>query len=180
MIFIVIFSLLFRITGIDVPNTGPEAEYTDVNRYVLFFLQIFRNSVGDVKVPDYSFWNERLTQDSAISNFMIYYSWLLWFANILFILIILLNFLIAIISQSYDSVIAKSTQVIYQNRAEFVAECSLLISSVQRGMQTEASTFTLIANIEKDTGIIQEFSGFVRPIKQYLKYNANVIKEQIK
>jgi len=39
---------------------------------------------------------------------MIYLIWAIWFANIFVVLICLLNFLIAVVSQSYDEVMGKS------------------------------------------------------------------------
>lgn len=38
--------------------------------------------------------------------FMVYLIWIIWFANLFINMIILLNFLIAIISQSYEQVIS--------------------------------------------------------------------------
>ena len=48
--------------------------------------------------------------------------WMLWFIEILFMLIILLNFLIAIISQSYEGVMSTSLTNKNIHRAEVVWE----------------------------------------------------------
>lgn len=77
-------------------------------------------------MPIYNFWSSRAKDDRAMSLIMITYAWFLWIVNILFVLIILLNFLIAIISQSYDSVMTKSIEIVYESRAEFAAETNLL------------------------------------------------------
>jgi len=65
------------------------------------------NSVGNDSPPEYTFWIQYLDDKEAnsfVPNVMIFLIWAIWFLNEFFCLIILLNFLIAIISQSYDSV----------------------------------------------------------------------------
>jgi hypothetical protein len=169
---ILIFSFLYRIAGIDVPNTGDDAEYPEVNNFILFIIQIFRNSIGDLKVPDYTFWNARMTESRVVSLVMIAYVWFLWLINIMLMLIILLNFLIAIVSQSYDSVMTKSVQVIYDSRAEFAGECELLLSIFRTKVDAKASTFALRSNPEPAEES-NEFSGFVKAIKIYVKSELN-------
>lgn len=107
---ILMFSLLFQILGMQVPpNDDNESDYKNVNVFMVYFLQTYRNSIGDIAAPDYSFWTARGTQSTGdwySSRFMIFLIWFFWFANQFFVLIILLNFLIAIISQKYEQVMA--------------------------------------------------------------------------
>lgn len=71
-----------------------------------YFLQVFRNSIGDIAPPGYEKWREYIEyQEMLGSNFQYYQGvimicliWLLWFVNIIVACIVLLNFLIAIIS----------------------------------------------------------------------------------
>ena len=88
-----------------------DEEYPNVDEYIFFAFQIFRNSIGDLAVPDYTFWSNRIAQEDTnkLAYIMIGYSWALWMVLIVFMLIVLLNFLIAIISQSYDSVMTRQT-----------------------------------------------------------------------
>jgi len=44
------FSFLYRIAGVDVEEGD---EYPHVNIFARFFLHIFRNSIGDIKPPEY-------------------------------------------------------------------------------------------------------------------------------
>lgn len=60
------------------------------------------------------------------SNFMIYAIWIFWFLNQLLVLIILLNFLIAIISQSFEEVMAKKVVHKYQHRSTMNREYRLI------------------------------------------------------
>jgi hypothetical protein len=50
--------------------------------------------------------------------FVIYMIWALWFINLLVNMIILLNFLIAIVSQSYDRVLSNSLNYEYEHKSE--------------------------------------------------------------
>jgi hypothetical protein len=67
------------------------------------FLQMYRNSIGDIAPPKYDLYlDSELNITSTENTLMITIIWIVWFLNQVFILIILLNFLIAIISQSYE------------------------------------------------------------------------------
>ena len=167
------------------PNTGDDAEYPNVNEYIFFFLQIFRNSVGDLAVPDYSFWSGRIsnTEENKLAHFMIAWAWALWTILIFFMLIILLNFLIAIISQSYDSVMTRQTQIVFTNKTEINVECCLLLDIYQNiknlgGDNNKSNVFTLRTTIDKASGNEQYF-GFVKPIKHAVKVEVNSAKGKI-
>ena len=95
---IFVFAHLFKITG---ANFDDE-DYALVPR-AKFVLQTFRNTIGDVAAPQYGYWLElhkSMDNKSSLNHPMlvIYTIWILWFLNLLFNMIILLNFLIAIIS----------------------------------------------------------------------------------
>ena len=51
-VFIIAFSLLYQILGAEVDTS----DYPDMNVFVVFFIQTFRNSVGDSSVPSYDMW----------------------------------------------------------------------------------------------------------------------------
>jgi len=64
------------------------------------------------------------------SAFYIGIIWFMWFANQFFILIILLNFLIAVISQSYENVMSKAVISKYRQRAQLNRECRLVYAEL--------------------------------------------------
>ena len=97
-----------------------------MNEYFYYAIQVFRNAIGDEATPDISFWQTKATEGPKIAVFNIYYGWLLWIISVLANLIILLNFLIAIISQSYDNVITRSSTVIYKGKCDVIFEITLL------------------------------------------------------
>ena len=55
--------------------------------------------------------------------------WLTWLINIFFLCVILLNFLIAIISESYEFVLSTSQQNMYIHRAVLNRECRVMKKS---------------------------------------------------
>jgi hypothetical protein len=108
MVFFSFWNLMFcwltRIAGQDVEDD----DYTNLGINIIFFINVFRNSMGDVQTPKTTLWNnyldETMSGDRYSSNsyfsayIMIYYIWVLWFVQIIFMCIILLNLLISIIS----------------------------------------------------------------------------------
>ena len=54
--------------------------------------------------------------------------WMFWFIHQYLILIILLNFLIAIISGSYEDVMSQETQQKYMHRCELNLECLVILN----------------------------------------------------
>lgn len=53
---------------------------------------------------------------------MIYYGWLIWLVNELFMMIILLNFLIAKTGESYEKCNSDAKIILYSSRCHFVNE----------------------------------------------------------
>lgn len=100
---IFIFTTMLRSIG----STYPADDYPDLNIYVANLLQTWRNSLANVAVPDYSKWSANLKAELADESFgiysylMIFLSWYIWFLNLLFICLVLTNFLIAIVGDAY-------------------------------------------------------------------------------
>lgn len=91
---------------------------------VLDFLTGFRNSLGDITVPD-------LSDDKAgwkIQAFVVTFFTLFQF----FMLVVLLNFLIAQVSQSYDEVVGQEERIIYRMKADFNKEVMAVVDTFSR------------------------------------------------
>lgn len=62
-----------------------------------------RNAFGDVQPPSYDYWTGRLKAgDTTTSRTYIAVIWILWFAQFYIAIILLLNLLISIVSESYN------------------------------------------------------------------------------
>lgn len=73
---------------------------------------------------------------TATQVIMTYFGWLLFIFNEFFILIVLLNFLIAIIGQSYDEVMSKEEIDRYQSRVELNIEVAILLDTIREFAHT--------------------------------------------
>ena len=101
-----LFTVLFRLVGLEIETD----DYDQLGRGSIYAIQTYRNSVGDLAAPGYSFWASQVDKYPILANVMIAVVWLVWFLNQFFLTIILLNFLIAILADSFTSVMDKATQ----------------------------------------------------------------------
>ena len=91
-----------------------------MGRFTKLFFFAYRNSVGDVQIPDISYWqlftNE--TNHEEKESMMAFCLWGLWLFNNLYMVIILLNFLISIVSEAYSEALDLHVQTTYQQKCE--------------------------------------------------------------
>lgn len=91
-------------------------------------MQVFLNGTGNGNGPTYSFWQEYDSKHkSMIPAIMIGMGWTLWILNSFFINVIMMNFLIAIVFQSFAAVMSKATQNRYSQKCEMNRECRLML-----------------------------------------------------
>ena len=175
------FSWLFRISGSGISNTEIK-DYDGLHTHVMQMITVFRNSLGDIQVPEYSFWENLGKADGnseAISNVMIYYIWFLWFFNILFMLVMLLNLLISIISQAFDEANAELNVIKYEFRCNFIYEATLLkdfFFTLLKWPQDRAASFILLTTTQIED-ISNNYQGFVKPIKLFVQQELARLKD---
>ena len=73
-------------------------------------------------MPDSSLWVFKDDDEAGTFNIMLIGIWIVWIFNQWAVLLILLNFLIAIISQSYEEVLSLSKKYKYSDRVALNAE----------------------------------------------------------
>ena len=105
-------------------------EYPDLNIFMTYLLYTYRNSIGDVSPPIYTYWLTETETNPGISWTMIIIIWTVWFINTWINLIIMLNFLIALIGQSYDKVMAEEDILIYEHKSLLNNEYQLIMQSI--------------------------------------------------
>ena len=95
---IIFFSMFYHISGV----TFEDGDYPHIGPVVVTFLQSYRNSIGDLAPPKYPLWDSSITSEDPIENLkghmMITIIWGIWIGHQFVVLVLLLNFLIAIIS----------------------------------------------------------------------------------
>lgn len=108
---------------------------------------------------------------------IIYLIWFMWFANQALILIILLNFLIAVVSQSYENVMNSAMQFKYIQRCELIREAAII--NQQFGIYNEFHVFILQA--DTSAGGSGDWAGFVQTLKTFIKgETSKIIKANLR
>ena len=102
---------------------------------------------------------------------MITIIWVFWFIHIFVILIILLNFLIAIISQSYEMVMANQVMSTYLHRCQLNKDCLLVLDFFK---QLKELNFFIIATLQEEKGIKEDI---LNEMKKCIAYSNRVIFE---
>jgi hypothetical protein len=121
----------YKVLGIDIydPDEG-ELEYT----IWAYCRNVFRNSVGDLITPTLPFMNEEYSDITKNYPWLIYILtmmiWLTWVYNIIILFIVLCNFLIAYISQSYEEVLEMQTESEYRQMCELNEDHYLLQNQI--------------------------------------------------
>ena len=92
MVLVFFFSLVMVITDADFEQD----DYSMVDRFISLFLQVFRNSVGDIAAVKYKHWLD--DAEGSTRQFAMFLIWFFWLVNIFIMLIVMLNFLIAEVS----------------------------------------------------------------------------------
>lgn len=123
--FLCIFGLLFVISGVSFTN---EEDYLVLSPSTQLCIQVFRNSIGDLATPQYQFWVDQSAKHSFISGSMILIAWTVWVLETFFVLIVLLNFMIAIVSQSYEEVMSKRMVHKYLHIADMNTQSRTILS----------------------------------------------------
>ena len=81
-------------------------DFPNIGTFWVYLFQVLRTSMGDFQPPSYDYWVARYDEGQigwAYTNIAVI--WLLWFGQIMLVVICMLNFLIAIVSDSYAWII---------------------------------------------------------------------------
>jgi len=103
--------------------------------------------------------------------------WILWFVQLFVMQIILLNFLIAVISQTYEDVVSSQLNYTYKDKAEMNEECQLILSTLWYKGEVKMIVFTYDKNIfTSESG---EWGGIVDSIKGIVEKSNVTTKTRI-
>ena len=151
-------------------DTGFEDEdYPRVQQFLIIFLQNLRNSVGDLNAVEYDGWKDA---DASVRDKALTIVWLFWVLNIFIMLIVLLNFLIAEVSQTYDKVKSQGDMLLYQKKAELNLLAYKIFKMFGKRSYFKVIVFTRPKNDQ--LGGDEDTQGFSSKIQ---KNTANLIKK---
>ena len=140
------YAMCYQLLRVEVEKVGKdeETDYPNTGTDFRFFMRSFRNSIGDIAAPVYSFWNEQIKKYNETdhsselagpadpssklargeppgfinANTIVYLIWFCWFLAQVSQVIIVLNLVIAVLSQAYDKVISESAKQLYIGRSK--------------------------------------------------------------
>jgi hypothetical protein len=157
-IFIITLAAFYKLVGANFDDD----DYPAVNTYFVFLFQCLRNSIGDIAVPQYSFWiNQAMLGNKIYSDFMIMSIWVIFYSvNVIILLVCLMNFLIAIVGETYSVVMQNQVNNVYgfqsylnKEYIEIFGASSLDVikfSKILLVSSAEAKTDLSVAEIVKD------------------------------
>ena len=97
IIFLLIFTICFVVLKMEIDPEVVDAQ--GMNYSQKMFLQVFRTAIGELGMPVY---NDILAkEDKLFVSINVILIWVVWFFQTFFMLIIMLNFLIAVITSTY-------------------------------------------------------------------------------
>lgn len=118
------FVILYAVMEVEIDDEllTPGSRYS-LGYYGLMFLAVWRNSVGKLGLPNVEPIVEKDNgQNSLVFNMNIYIIYVIYFIQIMFMLVIGLNFMIAIIESTFSEVNDDKLSYLYRNKAEMNLE----------------------------------------------------------
>ena len=111
---------------------------------------------------------------------MVGYIWVLWIVNILFNLIILLNFLIAIISKSFETVDNESEIMLYNSKCDFLEEVALFKQSLTYFFPKGKCSFLFILQAPMPNSTIEADANafYAKVIKEHVTETNNELQQR--
>ena len=106
---------------------------------------------------------------------MIFFIWCVWLIHQFVILILLLNFLIAIVSQSYEEVMQKTDFFIYNQRLELNRETIVLLDVLGKLPNFNSLIMASMRDESSADEASLELKGLVTNMKEYF---AKIMKNQ--
>eukprot|EP00347_Sterkiella_histriomuscorum_P011986 403370332 len=151
---IIMYGLIF--TLLNIKPDDENVHYQGIS-YFGFFIMAFRASTGDFQVDNFY----QLQEEHII------YAWVIWISAILFLNIILLNFIIAVISESYDKVMQKMVAESYKIKAQLISEHELHFNEEDFKDLKRFPRYLIVRRpVLSASEDQQDWQGFVKDIKK--------------
>ena len=189
LIWMFVNAILYRVAKVEIIE-DVDGEYPKLGNDIGLILQTFGTAIGNINPPTYEWWfpndARRLLQEgpsgfSVTQILILIWAWVLLLFNVLFMFIILCNFLIAIISQTYDEVMGKEQIFNYESKCDLNIEAAIINDAMDSffsmGEQVEPiQVFYLISSAMSGSGG-DEFSGIVKSIQNSVRMYAKKVMD---
>ncbi|CDW79849.1 wd-40 repeat protein [Stylonychia lemnae] len=169
LIFFIIFILQFGMIFLVLFKAQQIDEYNGVNK-LAYFLMAFRISSGDFQLDDFH------TQE----DLLVVFTWIIWLIAVMTLNIVFMNFIIAVISESYERVMQKLVAESYRVKAHMIVEREQLFSNQDLQSQKYFPNFIVARRpLNTESNESGEWQGFIKDIKYTIRTTAAKSKAEI-
>lgn len=173
---VLFFYFAFVILAVDFDDAG-DPSYPGVINAIVVFLGTYRTSIGDIQNPVYDKWSDG-DYGKVEKGVIVTAIWIMWLMTSFINLIILLNFLIAVISQVYDQVIADLSFWNYKYKSDFNREYYVVMHYLNRLDDFRVLVQTQDINFEQVESK-SEYFGIVKTIKNQVIETGEELRNDI-
>ncbi|CDW90203.1 wd-40 repeat protein [Stylonychia lemnae] len=159
LIFFLIFILQFGMIFLVLFKAQEIDEYNGINK-LAYFLMAFRISSGDFQLDDYH----------SQSDGLVIFTWMIWLIAVMTLQIVFMNFIIAVISESYERVMQKLVAESYRVKAHMIVEREQLFNKNDLSNEKYFPNFIVLRrplNTEINEG--GEWQGFIKDLKYTIR-----------
>lgn len=165
---LLVYGELYQIGGVNAP------EKDDYEASLLYWLSVFRYSVGDVfDLPSQPFWDHYRGTDSG-SDKMLILNILVFFSQIILMMIVLLNFLIAVVSQSYEFSVSQRLLTNTLKQMDVVLEVSKMSGNADKVQNP------FIMSFPSSEAASADWQGFVGTMKTFQAQQMKALHKEFK
>ncbi|CDW88438.1 UNKNOWN [Stylonychia lemnae] len=161
-LFGLIFTVLFKAAPID--------EYEGVDAFA-YYLMIFRIAAGDFSTDNY--------KDQ--SQYLVILTWIVWIVAVISLNVVFMNFIIAVISESYEKVMQKIVAESYKVKVQMIKERELFFREWQgfiKDIKQTVRTSTTKSKIELMQNLVL-LQNSINENRNYQEKKNEEIKERI-
>eukprot|EP00347_Sterkiella_histriomuscorum_P009500 403340976 len=167
--FFVIFILQFGLVFAILFDAISIEEYQGIGIFA-YIMMAFRTSSGDFNVDSYK------DQSSAL----VIISWIIWIIAVMLLNVMFMNFIIAVISESYEKVMQKLVAESYRVKVQMIVERELHFTEEELTQEQYFPKYLIlrrpVSSSEDENG---EWQGFVKDIKNTIKTSSTKQKSDI-
>eukprot|EP00347_Sterkiella_histriomuscorum_P003812 403362845 len=151
---VIVYGLIF--TLLKIKTSDENIEYDGISQFG-YFIMAFRASTGDFQIGNFY----------QLDETHIIFAWIVWISAVLFLNIVLLNFIIAVISESYEKVMQKMVAESFKIKAELIIERESYFSHADFQNQNYFPDYVIYRRpVEDQVDGNEEWQGFVKDIKK--------------
>ncbi|CDW79710.1 wd-40 repeat protein [Stylonychia lemnae] len=159
LIFFIIFILQFGMIFLVLFKAQQIDEYNGVNK-LAYFLMAFRISSGDFQLDDYH------TQEDGL----VIFTWIIWVLAVITLNIVFMNFIIAVISESYERVMQKLVAESYRVKANMIVEREQFFTKSDLESLKYFPNYIVVRRpINTESNDSGDWQGFIKDLKYTIR-----------